>query len=246
MRVFPIILLLLSWATAGAETINAAVASNFAVPAAELVVRFEQLTGHQVRVSTAATGLLHAQITNGAPHSVFLAADAERPRLLEQSGHAIAGTRFTYAVGGLVLWSADPALADADCRDQLDNLESMRLAIANPLTAPYGVAAKQFLMRADIWNDTEDNLVYGENIAQTLQFVATRNANLGLIAAAQLTDTRLPATTCKWPVPSTMHDAIEQQAILINDNEVGRAFLAFLGSDEGREIIRAHGFEVSD
>lgn len=245
MPLLRIILLLLLSATTSAETINAAVASNFAVPAAELVVRFEQLTGHQVRVSTASTGLLYAQIRNGAPHSVFLAADAERPRLLEQSGQAVAGTRFTYAVGGLVLWSADPALSDADCRDQLDNLESMRLAIANPLTAPYGVAAKQFLMRADVWNDTEDNLVYGENIAQTLQFVATRNASLGLVAAAQLTDERLPATACKWPVPATMHDPVEQQAVLIKDDEVGRAFLAFLRSAEGREIIRANGFEVT-
>lgn len=246
MCLFRIIPLLLLSATAGAETINAAVASNFAVPAAELVVRFEQLTGHQVKTSSASTGLLYAQIKNGAPHSVFLAADAERPRLLEQSGHAVAGTRFTYAVGGLVLWSADPALADANCRDQLDNLESMRLAIANPLTAPYGVVAKQFLMRADVWNDTEDNLVYGENIAQALMFVATRNASMGLIAAAQLTDDRLPATTCNWPVPATMHDPIEQQAVLIKDNEVGRAFLEFLRSAEGREIIRAHGYEVSD
>jgi molybdate transport system substrate-binding protein len=246
MRLFRIILPLLLSATAGAETINAAIASNFAVPAAELVVRFEQLTGHQVRVSTASTGLLYAQIRNGAPYSVLLAADAERPRLLEESGDAVAGTRFSYAIGGLVLWSADPALADANCRDQLDNLESMRLAIANPLTAPYGVAAKQFLMRADVWNETEDNLVYGENIAQTLQFVATRNASMGLVAAAQMTDERLPATTCQWPVPASMHDAIEQQAILVKDDEVGRAFLAFLGSAEGREIIRAHGYEVSD
>ena len=117
---------------------------------AELVVRFENSTGHQVRISAASTGMLYAQIVNGAPFSVLLAADAERPARLEESGAGISGTRFTYAIGGLVLWSADVALSDADCRDQLDNLESLRLAIANPQTAPYGIAAMQFLMRADL------------------------------------------------------------------------------------------------
>jgi len=145
-----------------------------------------------------------------------------------------------------VLWSADVALSDADCRDQLDNLESLRLAIANPQTAPYGVAAMQFLMRADLWNDAQDNLVFGGNIAQTLQFVSSKNANLGLIAASQAMDPRLPAATCQWAVPPSMHDPIEQQAILIKDGEVGRAFLEFLESADAQEIIRAYGYEVPD
>ncbi|NOR35514.1 MAG: molybdate ABC transporter substrate-binding protein [Woeseiaceae bacterium] len=234
------------FASASAEPISVAVASNFSAPMAELVVRFEESTGHQVRVSAASTGMLYAQIVNGAPFSVLLAADAERPERLEKSGAGIPGTRFTYAIGGLVLWSADAALSDADCRDQLDNLESLRLAIANPQTAPYGVAAMQFLMRADLWNDAQDNLVFGENIAQTLQFVASKNANLGLIAASQAVDQRLPAATCQWAVPASMHDPIEQQAILIKDSEVGRALLKFLGSADAREIIRAHGYEVRD
>jgi molybdate transport system substrate-binding protein len=244
MRTFQFILPLLLSATAGADTINAAVASNFTATAAELAAQFEAVSGHEVRIASASTGKLYAQIVNGAPFGVLLAADAERPALLEKSGAGVADTRFTYAIGRLVLWSADPALAEADCRDQLDNLESMRLAIANPLTAPYGVAAKQFLMRADVWNDTEDNLVYGENISQALQFAATRNANMGLVAAAQLTDERLPAATCRWSVPASMHGPIEQQAILIKDEGVGRAFLEFVSSTEGREIIRAHGYEV--
>jgi molybdate transport system substrate-binding protein len=246
MRLHRIILPLLLSATACADTITVAVASNFSVAASGLVVRFEQLTGHHVRVATASTGLLYAQASNGAPFSAFLAADADRPRLLQESGVGIAGSRFTYAIGRLVLWSADPALSGADCRDQLDNLERMRLAIANPLTAPYGEAAKQFLMRADIWDDTEDNLVYGENIAQTFQFVATRNANMGLIAASQLIGDRVPATACEWTVPDSMHEPIEQQAILLDETDAARAFLEFLASSEGRAIIRAHGYEVPD
>ncbi len=241
-----IILPLLLSATASADTITVAVASNFSVPASELVTRFEQLTGHDVRVSTASTGVLYAQVINGAPFDVFLAADAARPLRLEESGKGVAGTRSTYAIGRLVLWSADPALADADCRYQLDSLESLRLAIANPLTAPYGAAAKQFLMRADIWNETEDNLVYGENIAQTFQFVATRNANMGLVAVSQLGGERAPATACAWTVPAAMHEPIEQQALLLTDAEAARAFHVFLASDEGRTIIREHGYEVPD
>ena len=241
-----IILLLFVCTSVSAEPISVAVASNFSAPMAELVALFEESTGHRVRTSTAATGILYAQIVNGAPFSVLLAADAERPQRLEKSGAGISGTRFTYAVGGLVLWSVDDALADADCRDQLDNLESLRLAIANPQTAPYGIAAMQFLMRADLWNDAQDNLVFGANIAQTLQFVASKNANLGLIAASQAMDQRLPAATCQWAVPSSMHDPIEQQAILIRDDAVGRALLDFLKSADAREIIRAHGYEVPD
>ena len=234
------------FASVSAEPISVAVASNFTVPMTELAASFEESTGHRVRLSAASTGMLYAQIVNGAPFSVLLAADAERPERLEQSGAGISGTRFTYAVGGLVLWSVDDALSDADCRDQLDNLESLRLAIANPLTAPYGVAAMQFLMRADLWNDAQDNLVFGGNIAQTLQFVSSKNANLGLIAASQVMDQRLPAATCQWAVPSSMHDPIEQQAILIKDGMVGRALLEFLKSADAREIIRAHGYEVTD
>jgi molybdate transport system substrate-binding protein len=206
------------FASVSAEPISVAVASNFTVPMAELAVRFEESTGHQVRISAASTGMLYAQIVNGAPFTVLLAADTERPERLEQS----------------------------DCRDQLDNLESLRLAIANPQTSPYGVAAMQFLMRADLWNDAQDNLVFGGNIAQTLQFVSSKNANLGLIAASQAMDQRLPAATCQWAVPPSMHDPIEQQAILINEGAGGRALLEFLRSADAREIIRVHGYEVPD
>lgn len=233
-------------ATAAAEPLTVAVASNFIRPAGELAARYAEESGNEVRISAASTGKLYAQITNGAPFGVLLAADSERPALLEESGTGVAGSRFTYATGRLVLWSADMALADADCREQLHNLEDLRLAIANPLTAPYGVAAMQFLMRIDEWDEVRDNLVYGESIAQALQFTASRNANLGLIAASQAMDERLPAASCHWLVPDSMHDPIEQQAIQISDDDVAQAFLEFLRGPDGRAIIRAHGYEVPD
>ena len=246
MRLFVFILAAFAVARAEAETLTVAVASNFSWPAQELVARFTEVSGVEARVAAASTGKLYAQVVNGAPFDVLLAADAHRPALLEESGAGMPGTRFTYAIGRLVLWSADPALADANCRDQLDNLETMRLAIANPLTAPYGVAAMQFLTRADVWDEAQDNLVYGENIAQTLQFVASGNASLGVIAASQVLHESLPAASCDWVVPATMHEPIEQQAIQLSNNEAARAFLEFVRGPQGRRIIRGLGYEVPD
>ena len=228
---------------------TAAVASNFVMPMADLVESFEQATGHQVEMSSSSTGVLFAAVSNGAKYAVLLAADAERPRRLEEAGLGITGSRFTYAVGRLELWSVDPDLAGQDCRKQLDKLGKRRLAIANPVTAPYGAAAKSFLQSAGLWDAVESNLVYGQNIAQTLQFVVTRNASLGLIAAAQSQSGRLPEPSCRWTVPATMHEPINQQAVLLTagaDNPVATAFLEFLRSGQGRAIIRSHGYEVPD
>lgn len=249
MRFTSFALLLTLCISARAETITVAVASNFVTPVADLTDSFEQATGHRVQVSTGATGMLFAAVSNGAQYAALLAADAERPRKLEESGLGVAGSRFTYAVGRLELWSADPGLAGAACRAQLDDLGSRRLAIANPVTAPYGAAAQAFLQSAGLWDKLEGNLVFGQNIAQTLQFVVTRNASLGLIAMAQAESNRLPEPTCRWPVPAAMHEPIEQQVILLQagaDNVAARAFLEFMQSNEGETIIRSHGYEVPD
>ena len=232
-----------------AEPVTVAVASNFITPMAELAAAFERTSGQAVRVSSASTGVLYAAARNGARYAALLAADSDRPRRLEQDGIGIPGTRFTYAIGTLVLWSADPGLVGGDCRSALDDLGTRRLAIANPATAPYGAAARSFLQQAGLWEQIEGNLVYGQNIAQTLQFVATRNAALGLVAASQINIEQLPAATCQWPVPQTMHAPIEQQAILLRPgegNEVATAFLEFVAGPEGRAIIRAQGYQVAD
>jgi molybdate transport system substrate-binding protein len=249
MRSHRLLLPLLLLTSAHAEPVTIAVASNFIAPMAELVAAFEASTGETVRVSSASTGVLYAAIRNGAGYAAFMSADAERPRLLEADGLGVPDTRFTYAIGTLELWSADPQLAGTGCRAALDDLGSRRLAIANPVTAPYGAAAKAFLQRAGLWEAVEDNLVFGQNIAQTLQFVVTRNASLGLIAAAQAQSGRLPQPACRWPVPTAMHPPIEQQAILLRsaaDNDAAIAFLAFVAGPQGRAIIRARGYEVAD
>ena len=232
---------------ADAESVTIAVASNFTNTLHNLVTRFEAESGQSVRVSSASTGMLYAQITNGAPFDVLLAADAERPRLLEAAGHGVAGSRFTYAIGHLVLWSRNPALTGADCREQLENLGQQRLAIANPDTAPYGAAARETLMGLDLWERVQGQLVVGRNIAQTLQYVASGNASLGFIAENQMLDQRLPKTSCSWPVPPELHDAIEQQAILLQraaENSAAVDFLSFLRDAAGRTIIEHNGYTV--
>jgi len=231
-----------------AETLTIAVASNVCQPARELVSRFEESTGHAVRVTTASTGKLYAQIKNGAPFDILLAADSERPRLLEESGTGVAGTRFTYAIGRLVLWSRDPDLAGQDCKGQLGKLGSGKLAIANPLTAPYGAAARETLQAAGLWANVQGNLVFGENISQTLHFVVSGNASLGFIATSQAADARLPDATCTWQVPKSMHAPIAQQAILLgraSANETAVDFMRYLRGSIAAEVIAAHGYEIS-
>jgi molybdate transport system substrate-binding protein len=232
-------------AAAAAEPLTIAVASNFARPAAAIAERFEKETGRPVRLTTGSTGQLYAQIVHGAPFDVFLAADAERPRRLEASGQGVAGTRFSYAAGSLVLWSRDPELAGRDCRAALDALGNKRLAIANPDTAPYGLAARQFLEAAGLWDAVSPRIVYGENIAQTLHFVVSGNASLGLIAGSEAADPRLPAPTCRWDVPQSSHEPIVQQAILLRSSAPGaKQFMDFLRGPDAKAIIRGYGYTV--
>lgn len=222
-----------------------AVASNFSVTIDEIAAQFTTDTGHRVRLIPASTGKLHAQIVNGAPFDVFLAADRDRPQRLEASGAAVPGTRFTYAIGELVLWSRQLA----DCRGALDDPGSMRIAIANPATAPYGAAAREFLQQAGLWDSVRPRLVMGESISQALQFIASGNAQLGFIASSQLRAPSLPDATCTWPVPTALHAPIEQQAILLQhgrDSDGAQRFLQFLRSDSGRVIIERHGYRLPE
>jgi len=233
---------------AGAEQLTIAVASNFASPAHALAEKFENKSGQPVRVTTASTGKLYAQIVNGAPFDILFAADQERPQLLEESRLGVKGTRFTYAVGRLVLWSAEPAMVGANCEQDLANIGKKRLAIANPITAPYGMAAKEYLEAAGLWNDVEPQLVYGENIAQTLHFVVSGGAGFGLIARSQAMNKRLPDAACNWLVPEDMHAPIEQQAILLNRGENDKAasdFLVFVAGPVGRQLVAEHGYSVA-
>jgi molybdate transport system substrate-binding protein len=242
-------LLLLPGLAVSAEPLTIAVASNFVSTAEELVDQFMESTGHEVRISPGSTGKLYAQISNGAPYDIFLSADAERPALLEAKGLGIAGTRETYAIGSLVLWSVDSQFSGSECRSFLRNPGSGHLAIANPATAPYGAAAKDYLLGAQLWEGVEPRLVFGENISQTLQFVASGNAAVGLIANSQLVDPRLPRATCVWVVPQSAHRPLEQQALLLQraaGNTVAMTFLEFLTSAAAQKTILRHGYAVPE
>jgi len=240
-------LVLLPGLVAAAEPLTVAVASNF-VPAAEaIVVRFIADTGHAARITAGSTGKLYAQISNGAPYDVFLAADSERPELLEAGGLGVQGTRATYAIGSLVLWSGESRFDSVDCRKYLEDLGPDHIAIANPEIAPYGAAAREFLVNIGLWESVEPKLVFGENISQTMQFVASGNAILGLIARSQSVDRRLPKATCNWPVPGSAHQPLEQQAVLLQraaGNVVAAAFLEFLTGPVAREIVVRYGYTV--
>jgi molybdate transport system substrate-binding protein len=238
-------LILLPVAATGEEYVTVAVASNFASTANDIAEQFSRESGFDVRITTASTGKLYAQVLNGAPFDILLAADAERPRRLETAGAGVPGTRFTYALGALVLWSRR---AD-DCRAVLRSADGGRIAIANPETAPYGAAAMSYLRQSGLWESVIDRLVIGENIAQTLQFAASGNARLGFIARSQLRAPSLPPASCSWPVPETMHAPIEQQAILLRrgaDAAGAKPFLAFLRGDAGRAIILRHGYRLPE
>ena len=240
-----VVLLALLAVTARADDpVTVAVASNFSRAAAELAARFAGETGLAIRLSNGSTGHLYAQILNGAPFDVFLAADVERPALLEQSGHAVTGSRFTYAQGGLALWSRDAS----DCLATLKDAGAGRVALANPATAPYGRAAMEFLTNIGYWEAVSSRAVYGENIMQALQFAATGNAVVGIIAKSQLANSRLPESACTWNVPEGSHGSIEQQAVLLKNavgNDAAQRFVEFLQSSVAREIIERHGYAVS-
>ena len=240
-------ILLAPAAFAAGDRLTIAVASNFVPVARELAETFGESSGIEVRISAGSTGKLYNQIVNGAPFDVFLAADAERPALLESSGKGLAGTRRTYAIGSLVFWSRDPALAE-HCEEALAHIRG-RLAIANPETAPYGRAAVDYLVAEGLWEALAPALVYGESAAQTLQFAATGNAQAGLVAASHIQNEALPEASCAWPVPTASHAPIEQQLVVVVDadrTELATEFVDFVRSERARNLIQAAGYGLPE
>lgn len=234
---------LLSAPALQAVTIKVAVASNFTTAARSIAARFQQQSGHRVRLSFGSTGRHYAQIAHGAPFDIFLAADRERPQRLEAEGLAVAGSRFTYAFGRLALWSPQAGLLDDESHG-LATPDKRRIAIANPKLAPYGRAARQVLERLGLWQSVQDRLVRGENIGQTYHFVHSGGAALGFVALSQLRQPGTPDGGSEWLPPAELYDPIEQQAVLLQDSDAARAFLDFLRSANGRAIIQAHGYRA--
>lgn len=235
----------LAVALACAAEVNVAVAANFSGPMAQIAPAFEKATGHKAVIAYGASGKFYAQITNGAPFDVFLSADTETPSRLESGGQAVAASRFTYAIGKLVLWSAKPGLVD-DKGALLKRGDFRFLAIANPKTAPYGAAAIEVMDKLGVATQFDDKLVRGENITQTYQFVATGNAELGFVALSQIYKDGQFAAGSHWVVPAGLYAPLRQDAVLLvrgKDNPAAEALLAYLKSDAAKSVIRAYGYE---
>lgn len=229
---------------ASAAEVNVAVASNFTAPMQKIAVEFETDTGHQARLSFGSTGKFYAQISNGAPFQVLLAADEETPARLEKEGLAVGGTRFTYAIGTLVLWSAQAGLVDAK-GEVLKKAAFRHLALANPKLAPYGAAAVEALDKLGIYAALEPRFVQGENIGQTFQFVGTGNAELGFVALSQVMKDGKITSGSAWIVPANLHTPIRQDAVILTagkDNAAAMALMKYLKEDKARAIIRAYGY----
>jgi molybdate transport system substrate-binding protein len=235
------------WSLTGyAGQVEVAVAANFTVPMQIIASAFERDTGHKALLAFGSTGKLYAQIRNGAPFQVFLSADDQTPAKLEQEGLAVSGTRFTYAVGRLALWSAKSGMVD-DKGEVLNKGVYAHLAIANPKLAPYGTAAIEVLRQLGLFKSLQPKFVLGENISQTWQFVASGNADLGFVALSQvLKDGQLRGGSA-WIVPGNLHAPIRQDAVLLvkgRNNAAAKALLAYLKSDKAKAIIRNFGYDI--
>ncbi len=232
--------------SAGAEEVQLAVAANFTAPMQKIATEFEKDSGHKARLMFGATGKFYAQISNGAPFEVLLSADDETPARLERDGLAVAGSRFTYATGRLVLWSAREGYVD-DKGEVLKKGDFRHLSIASPKTAPYGAAAIQTLSKLGLLPALEPRFVQGENIAQTHSFIVSGNAELGFIALSQVfRDGRLGSGSA-WIVPANLHEPIRQDAVLLTkgqSNPAAAALLKYLKGDKARSIIKSFGYEL--
>jgi molybdate transport system substrate-binding protein len=241
---FGLVGLLLLAPIANAAEVSAAVAANFAEPMQKIAADFHKDTGHTVKLSFGSSGKFHAQIEEGAPFDVFLAADVKNPRTLEDEGLAVSGTRFVYALGKLVLWSAQPGYVDAQGA-VLRKGGYSKLAYADPKLAPYGLAAKEVLEALGLWNTVQPKLVTGENIAQTFQFAATGNAELAFVALSQITRDGKVTEGSYWLVPSHLYNPIEQSAVLLSaakDKAAAQALLDYLKGDKARAVISSFGY----
>ncbi len=245
-RVAAVVLMFgLSSAPVAAGEVSVAVASNFAGPMERLAPLFQKESGHTVRVTPGASGKLYAQIRKGAAFDVFLSADEELPKRLMQEALAVAGSRFVYATGRLVLWSAQPGFVD-DKGLVLNRGNFNLLAIPNPLHSPYGVAAKETLTKLTMWNAMQRKLDKGDDVIETYRFAASERTELAFIPLSQVMRDGKVGAGSWWLVPSEMHNPIRQSAVLLTtakDPAAAKAFLGFLKSEKARAVMRGFGYE---
>jgi len=232
--------------SAYAETVQVAVAANFTAPMQQIAADFEKDTGHKAVLSFGATGKFYAQITNGAPFEVFLAADDETPARLEKELLIAPHTRFTYAIGKLVLWSPQDGYVDTK-GEILKTGEFKHLSLANPKTAPYGTAAVETLKKLGAYEHVQTRIVQGENIAQAHQFVASGNAELGFVALSQVYKDGKITSGSAWIVPSNLYAPIRQDAAVLAKglhNPAAKALVDYLKTDKAHAVIKSYGYEL--
>ncbi|UVJ46066.1 molybdate ABC transporter substrate-binding protein [Pseudomonas sp. LS1212] len=240
------LLVTLNLNSAWADEVQVAVAANFTAPIQAIAKDFERDTGHKLVSSFGATGQFYTQIKNGAPFEVFLAADDSTPAKLEAENETVAGSRFTYAIGTLALWSAKDGYVDAKGQVLKDN-QYRHLSIANPKAAPYGLAATQVLEKLKLTEATRAKLVEGQNITQAFQFVSTGNAELGFVALSQIYKDDKVTSGSAWIVPAELHDPIRQDAVVLNkgkDNQAAKALVDYLKGPKAAAIIKSYGYEI--
>jgi molybdate transport system substrate-binding protein len=221
---------------------NIAVAANFTDAAKEIAAAFKQKTGHEAVLSFGSSGQFYTQITQDAPFQIMLSADDERPQKLVSDGLGVPESRFTYAIGKLVLWSKDPNAVKGEAT--LTHAAFTKLSICNPVAAPYGAAAVETMKSLKLYDSLQPKLVEGANITQAYQFVATGNAEVGFVALSQLTGNNEGS---RWLVPQNLYKQIRQDAVLLKkgaNNEAATAFMTFLKGPEARAIIEKYGYEI--
>ncbi|UVL63815.1 molybdate ABC transporter substrate-binding protein [Pseudomonas sp. B21-032] len=232
--------------SAWADEVQVAVAANFTAPIQAIAKDFEKDTGHKLVAAYGATGQFYAQIKHGAPFEVFLAADDSTPEKLENEGDTVKGSRFTYAIGTLALWSAKDGYVDTK-GDVLKKNEFKHLSIANPKAAPYGLAATQVLSKLQLTEATKGKIVEGQNITQAYQFVSTGNAELGFVALSQIYKDGKVSSGSAWIVPSNLHEPIKQDAVILNkgkDNAAAKALVEYLKGPKAAAVIKSYGYEI--
>jgi molybdate transport system substrate-binding protein len=231
--------------TALADEVQVAVAANFTAPAKQIAADFEKDTGHKVALSFGATGKFYAQIRNGAPFEVLLSADDTTPAKLETEGAAVAGTRFTYATGRLVLWSARSGYVD-DKGEVLKKGDFKHVSVANPKLASYGTAAVEALTALKLLDTVQPKFVQAENIAQAHQFIASGNAELGFVALSQVFRDGKFGEGSAWVVPAKLHQPIQQDAVILEKGRgkpAAEAWVKYLKGDKAKAVIKSYGYE---
>lgn len=231
---------------AQADEVQVAVAANFTAPIQAIAAGFEKDTGHKLVAAYGATGQFYTQIKNGAPFEVFLSADDTTPEKLEREGDTVKGSRFTYAVGTLALWSAKDGYVDTK-GEVLKKNEYQHLSIANPKTAPYGLAATQVLEKLKLTEATKTKIVEGQNITQAYQFVSTGNAELGFVALSQIYKEGKVTSGSAWIVPASLHDPIKQDAVILSkgkDNAAAKALVEYLKGPKAAAVIKSYGYQL--